>query len=1678
MNRERKERKMKRIFVIVFALALALGLALVASTPAAADPGTTYYVSTTGSDVTGTGAWDNPWATIQHAVDQVSSGDTIEVASGTYAGAVVDKDVTISGSASGTSTIDTGVCYNSGCSPAYKTAFRLDAGADGAEIGDFTIDCDVNTSFYFGIFARAVDDVTIDSLEINETVQGISNWGGSSWTITNNIITDTVAAGGGGIGILLGARAATSGYGVCRDNLVQYNTIDASASAEDYSCPAIALSLDLRYGGYLAVNGSEDISGNQILDNTITASAANNLVGIEVGTILGDSETDPVRDDPDEIAAVMAAGAVHDNTVQGNSVDGADTGIYFYNVTDLTVDENTVENSVSYGIYGEHGQSGTAITGNTFSANEIQLADETDDTETLDSLDIESILADNTFDRAVTVDHPGSSLLHTIWSNIQDGVDAASAGDTVNVAAGTYALEEQVLIDKDLAIIGEDKETTTIEPGSEFSSSYLFRINDGEVGLSSLTLDGKNDLYGGVRFTAPGTGTVEDCIFKDITDGAYLGFGLVVYGDDVTVSDNAFSNIGRVGIWVGGDDVLVTGNTYTGKGAIDCLDYGIEVGFGGTATITDNTIANCRGVASSDGSTSAAILVTTYYGAGTAATITGNVLTGNTGGIAVGYDGSDTSTVSAHYNDISGNTDYGIDTTAPSVDANANWWGDASGPYNATTNPSGTGNAVSDNVDYSPWWGANYIGVVHPWEWYTNDSIQEAIDLASDGDTIKVYPGTYDQDEANDRDPVNGGAGSTDFNIFVDKSVTIQGVDEDGNPITDADNVEAFVIPKRDTPLGNLSTIFIQADGVVITGLDVTAYDDENYNFKTISVIGDNASIKYCALHARDQVSSIYMYDPRYVSANDTSYIQSYTFEDNYLDAGGLYASGIRISSGPGWSGDVADRIISGNTFDWGSYGIEFVGPGGDPWDYYPVGAAIITDNGFTGQDKGSVVAWGKYKDAVGYGDIDWDGIFSGNTFDKAVMVKTPGGAVRYYDYTSGPPNFYYVRGIYSAIQRYPIDRVAQAGDTVNVAAGTYDEQLTIDKSLILNGAGQDLTFLKAAGAPVVTVTADNVTIQDLEITDTPYLIEGIRIASGASTGLTVDCVDFTELGAGTGANAYGIYIANSFANLSVTDCDFVPVTHTTNYRTIGVFAPNLLNLSNFEVGGSTFQGIWTGIYLRSAIDGLVVTGSTFGQVQSSDFTACVSGIYIGDGSDYSFDIENVVVSGNTFTEYGRGVYLWNYANNGTVSNFEIYGNTFTNSVWSSGIRLIAGIGEDEGVSLDGINVHDNVFTQNSTVGTHVALVDFRAYCELAACDIAVADNEITLTGGPYTAPWSGIAFLAYNGPFTNTVVDGNTLSGGNCGGAGTPPSTGVLLKHESSTYWPSGILQMDITHNEITGFDHGVGIYDNVAAQYGGLPTGCDVDINYNQIHGNALYGVINGNSEIVDATYNWWGYASGPYHAVLNPVGEGNAVSDNVLFEPWFVDEDMTTLVAHSTYVFDYEVPDVIVALDEIVVPVTFETDVLGDIGYVGVRFKFSATGPGDVIFKATDSEEHEYTFVNEGYWGPPAGFYLAAEYSASTDWSLNFSEPGEYTITFALIEAPDGEVIAGIEGSEIVTVRAVDIFDYYRRLHGAYDVVDTLDLLAAADDWIADEVPPGFDQPITTMQLLALADEWFAS
>jgi len=104
----------------------------------------------------------------------------------------------------------------------------------------------------------------------------------------------------------------------------------------------------------------------------------------------------------------------------------------------------------------------------------------------------------------------------------------------------------------------------------------------------------------------------------------------------------------------------------------------------------------------------------------------------------------------------------------------------------------------------------------------------------------------------------------------------------------------------------------------------------------------------------------------------------------------------------------------------------------------------------------------------------------------------------------------------------------ASPGDTIEVRAGTYQENITITKSLTLTGAGRDLTFIRGQepGKPVVTITGDeeiSVTVQGLTIAEakaaTPrtwrehgfrisgkvrLVVRGCRVSDNAHSGLVV----------------------------------------------------------------------------------------------------------------------------------------------------------------------------------------------------------------------------------------------------------------------------------------------------------------------------------------------------------------------------------------------------------------------------------------------------------------------------------------------------------------------------------------------------------------------------------------------
>ncbi|HEX3131762.1 MAG TPA: right-handed parallel beta-helix repeat-containing protein, partial [Thermoanaerobaculia bacterium] len=68
------------------------------------------------------------------------------------------------------------------------------------------------------------------------------------------------------------------------------------------------------------------------------------------------------------------------------------------------------------------------------------------------------------------------------------------------------------------------------------------------------------------------------------------------------------------------------------------------------------------------------------------------------------------------------------------------------------------------------------------------------------------------------------------------------------------------------------------------------------------------------------------------------------------------------------------------------------------------------------------------------------------------------------------------------------------------------------------------------------------------------------------------------------------------------------------------------------------------------------------------------------------------------------------------------------------------------------------------------------------------------------------------------------------------------------------------------------------------------------NRLQSNTGNGLTHAGSGILDARNNWWGAPSGPFHPTLNPAGQGNRVSDNVLFDPWLTSPEGAPLAPPS--------------------------------------------------------------------------------------------------------------------------------------------------------------------------------------
>lgn len=143
------------------------------------------------------------------------------------------------------------------------------------------------------------------------------------------------------------------------------------------------------------------------------------------------------------------------------------------------------------------------------------------------------------------------------YSSIQSAIDASSSGDTVYVYNGTYY--ENVVVDKSLILVGENRNSTTINAGW---NGNAVRINADWVNISDFKIKNTGDIgYEAGVYTTSNNNNISDNLILGCSNGIFLKWGF--YNN--TVYRNTIINNGE-GIYLCSPTSKILKNTISSNG--------------------------------------------------------------------------------------------------------------------------------------------------------------------------------------------------------------------------------------------------------------------------------------------------------------------------------------------------------------------------------------------------------------------------------------------------------------------------------------------------------------------------------------------------------------------------------------------------------------------------------------------------------------------------------------------------------------------------------------------------------------------------------------------------------------------------------------------------------------------------------------------------------------------------------------------------------------------------------------------------------------------------------------------------------------------------------------------------------------------------------------------------------
>jgi len=349
---------------------------------------------------------------------------------------------------------------------------------------------------------------------------------------------------------------------------------------------------------------------------------------------------------------------------------------------------------------------------------------------------------------------------------------------------------------------------------------------------------------------------------------------------------------------------------------------------------------------------------------------------------------------------------------------------------------------------------------------------------------------------------------------------------------------------------------------------------------------------------------------------------------------------------------------------------------------------------------------------------------------------------------------------------------LALPGDVLDVAAGTYTENVLVNKAVTIRGNGgapATRPLVNGAGtAQVFSITASNVTLENLrvELNQTTTLHGIYAPNSGTYSGLVVrDCfVAGTRTSGASVFGSYGIRLG-SFGG-AVYDA----VTLTNNTMTHVGTSPLGRGLRSNNAHGTWTGNASTGVYSaqigdvyagalhldQNALNGLCeINNLAYVGAHTFDQNVCLPGNANGPGTDFAqLELKNLTTAGSTLS-IGQNQFT-NYVNfglfAGRASGVTVHDNTFAPAATATNFRSVRLDTKQRtnGVQVPYTNVGlalvNNAFQGNLALGqTGIAF-------QIANSDSASSFGAITVSGNDFGAGHGD--FIALNAQVGVSTLD------------------------------------------------------------------------------------------------------------------------------------------------------------------------------------------------------------------------------------------------------------------------------------------------------------------------------------